>query len=114
MFRLWLDEAMTRGLLPLPPRMDVTQYFANKSKIANCEWLGSGRVIIDEVKHQKAMTIALSNGTTTLQQACAEEGKDWEEILRQRKTEQDLMLELGLTFKSVSIVDESLEDEATE
>jgi lambda family phage portal protein len=114
MFRLWLDEAMTRGLLPLPPRMDVTQYFANKSKIANCEWLGSGRVIIDEVKHQKAMTIALSNGTTTLQQACAEEGKDWEEILRQRKTEQDLMLELGLTFKSVSIVDESLEDETTE
>lgn len=110
-FRLWLDEGITRGILPLPPRMDVSTYFSTRSQIAYCDWLGAGRIIIDEVKHQNATKIALSNGTTTLSQACAEAGLDWEDVLSQRAVEQARLKELGLVFEQIDIVDTASESQ---
>lgn len=95
-FRLWLDEAVVKGLIPLPANLTVADYFANRSALTFCNWIGAGRLIIDEVKHENATKLALGNGTKTLAQACAEAGMDWEEVAMQRAFEKKRLIELGL------------------
>ena len=42
---------------------------------------------------------AISAGLSTLQEECAKRGLDWEEVLDQRKREQDRAEQLGLDLK---------------
>jgi capsid protein len=49
------------------------------------------------VKEAQAQQIRLANHTTTLAHEYARMGRDWQEALRQRARELQLMRELGLT-----------------
>lgn len=57
----------------------------------------------------------LATSISTLQEECAEQGKDWEEVLEQRAAEQARMRALGLDMatiqSSVSVAPQIPEDE---
>lgn len=59
-------------------------------------WFWDGFTSIDPQKDAEADAINLENGTTTLARICAEDGQDWEDVIRQRAAELKLMRELGI------------------
>lgn len=84
----WLDEAaLIPGLLP-----------ADLGPFAewNHQWFWDGQEHVDPAKEATAQATRLSNHTTTLAYEYARQGRDWEEALRQRAVEVELMRELGL------------------
>lgn len=96
MFRAWLDEAVARGIVPLPP--GVTNYRAARSLLSHCQWIGAGRTVIDEVKSAVANRTRIETGEATLAMICAENGLDWEEVLEQRAEEIALSDSLGVSI----------------
>lgn len=86
-YRAWLDEAvMVPGLLP--------DGFDLQSPI---DWYWDGWEHVDPVKEASADEIGLATHTTTLAQLYARRGMDWEDALRQRARELELMRELGIS-----------------
>lgn len=87
-FRAWLAEAvLIAGFLPegLPP---VSAW--------RWTWRWDGFASIDPVKDATANQIKLESGQTTLDDVCAEQGKDWEEVLEQQAREMRKREQLGL------------------
>jgi len=85
-FAAWLDEAaVIPGLIPegLPLRSEWTW-----------SWYFDGFSSLDPQKEATAQKTRLEVGTTNLMELCAEEGKDWEEVLEQRQRELDRQQEL--------------------
>jgi len=60
------------------------------------QWFWDGREHVDPAKEANAQETRLRNNTTTLAEEYAKKGRDWEEALRQRAKELELMRELGL------------------
>jgi lambda family phage portal protein len=91
-YELWLEEAINKGLI------DAPGFYTNKALWCRCKWIGPGRGWIDPVKEAKASKIRLDTGLSTLEDECATQGLDWEEVLEQRAREQAKMRELGLSL----------------
>jgi lambda family phage portal protein len=89
MFRAWLDEVITRGIVDLPP--GVNDYWQARSLLSKCMWIGSSRPVIDEVKAATANKINYEMGFTSLRAIYAEMGIDLEEGLDQREEEDQLL-----------------------
>jgi len=86
-YRAWLDEAvMIPGLIP--DGFDMA---------TPVDWYWDGWEHVDPVKEASADEIGLATNTTTLAELYARRGLDWEDALRQRAREMELMRELGLT-----------------
>lgn len=93
-FWAWLDEAaLIEGFLPpgLPPFIDWEH-----------SWYWDGFEHVDPLKEANAEGVRLANHTDTLARIYAMQGRDWEEELRQRARELDLMRELGLPLVGAS------------
>jgi lambda family phage portal protein len=87
-FWSWLAEATAiPGYLPrgLPPLATW-----------RVRWQWDGFESIDPVKDAQARQIELQSGQTTLDDVCAEKGKDWEEVLEQQAREMRKRQQLGL------------------
>lgn len=84
-YRLWLDEAISRKLVSLP--RNVKDYWPNRQALSRCSWIGSGRGDIDELKAAKANEVKLRTGQTTLQKVAADAGEDWQENIEQAARE---------------------------
>ncbi len=93
-YELWLEEAINKGLIEAPG------FYHNKALWCRCKWIGPGRGWIDPVKEAKASKIRLDTGLSTLEEECATQGLDWEEVLEQRAREKAKLDELGLTLSS--------------
>jgi capsid protein len=52
------------------------------------------------VKEAQAAQIRMESGLSTLEDECAAQGLDWEEVLAQRAREEAKLKELGLTLMS--------------
>ncbi len=92
-----MEEACLRGMLELPSR--AAMQWEDPSQRAlwlHASWSRPPRGHIDPVKEREADALGLQNGTDTLARICADQGTDWEEVLHQRKREQDLCERLGL------------------
>ena len=103
MFRLWFDEAIVRGTVKPPPGV---QYWPDNSTVngqifswlTKCNWVGAGKIVIDEFKQAKANETMLGTHQATLQDVLAEQGTDIEQLLdgnvrtRQMFVERDLPL----------------------
>ncbi len=84
----WYDEAsLISGYLPagLPPLVDWS-----------LAWFWDGREHVDPQKEASAQQTRLASLTSTLAREYALQGLDWEEQLRQRARELELMRELGI------------------
>ena len=86
----WLDWAVLSGQIAIPG------YFRNPATFRKHVWISSGWDWIDPAKETSANLTALQTNQKTLQEICAEKGKDWREVLRQRKREMDMIRSLGL------------------
>jgi lambda family phage portal protein len=89
-YTLWLEEAVNRGLIEAPG------FYENRTSYCRAKWIGAGRGWIDPVKEAQAAQLRMDAMVSTLEDECAEQGKDWEEILEQRAREQQRIRELGI------------------
>ena len=113
-FRLWLREGITRGILPLPAGVSIEVFMARMALFARCGWIGAGRAAIDELKSAKANEVLLATNQTTLAAIAADAGLDWEEILEQRAEEKLLAEELGISVEEAEEPEEPSVDATTD
>ncbi|MFN7574756.1 MAG: phage portal protein [Planctomycetota bacterium] len=93
-FQAWLDEAsLVPGLLPAGPYGDWA---------SDRQWFWDGAEHVDPTKEASAQETRLRNHTTTLAEEYARQGKDWEQQLRQRARELELMQQLNLSPETPS------------
>lgn len=95
-YELWLEEAINKGLI------EASGFYQNKALWSRCKWIGPGRGWIDPVKEAKASKLRLETGLGTLEDECAAQGLDWEEVLEQRARERAKIKELGLNSNDLS------------
>ncbi len=94
-YELWLEEVIAKKLVEAP------NFYQNKTAWTRAKWIGPGRGWIDPVKEAEASRIRMENSLSTLEEECAAQGLDWEEVLEQRAREQAKMDELGLSKPAV-------------
>lgn len=99
-YRLWFEEEMAAGNLPLPPFRNRTDFYRPLMKDAytRCSWIGSGRGQIDEMKETQAALLRIAGGLSTYEKECARVGEDFREIIAQRRKENRMMAAAGVTF----------------
>lgn len=59
-------------------------------------WIAPGWGWVDPVKEVESSKLAIDAGLSTLADECAAQGRDWEDVMAQRKREQDKKKELGI------------------
>ncbi len=94
-YALWMEEAVDRG------RVGAPDFYALAYAYLRARWTFAGRGWVDPQKEANAAVTRIQNGISTLEDECAEQGKDWEEVLEQRAREQQRLDELGLSLEAV-------------
>lgn len=89
-WELVLEEAFLRGLF------DAPNFYQFKAEYCRAAWIGGGWGWVDPTKETQASKMAIDFGLSTLAEEVAGQGRDWEEVLEQKKREQDKIIELGL------------------
>lgn len=97
-YALWLEEAVSAG------RVEAPEFAARATAYLRCRWIGPGRGWVDPVKEATSAQIRIETGISTLEDECAEQGKDWREVLEQRAIEQDEIERLGVRLGSAAAV----------
>ncbi len=87
----WLDWMLLSGQLPISPQ----EYAKNPEAYQRHVWVRPGWDWIDPLKEANANRVALDTCQTTLQEICASKGKDWRDIIAQRKVEMEALGDLG-------------------
>ena len=100
-YRLWLEEQINNGSVPLPKGKTAAWIYENPEifdALAQCSWIGAARGQIDEMKETQAAILKTKFGLSTLEIEAARMGYDWRELLAQRKREQDEIERLGIVI----------------
>jgi lambda family phage portal protein len=92
-FSAWLPMAMLTQQVALTG--DPADY-------DRAEWRPRGWAWVDPLKDAEASVVALNNGFGTLADICAQEGRDYQDVLKQRAKEQKIVAELGLELAPVT------------
>lgn len=93
-YELWLEEKVNLGEIEAP------DYYENRAAYCRARWIGPGRGWVDPYKEAQAAELRMDIMVSTLEDECAEQGKDWEEVLEQLAEEKKRMGELHLERKS--------------
>lgn len=80
-YELWLEEAINRGLVEAP------DFYDNRYAYCRSTWVFAGRGWVDPQKEAMGAKLRMEIGISTEESECAEQGKDWEEVLEQRARE---------------------------
>jgi lambda family phage portal protein len=97
-YALWLEEDLAAGNPPLPRGWDNSIFYEPYAKeaLCACDWIGSGRGQIDELKETQAAMLRIKARLSTWEHELARMGLDWRKVFRQIKREMDLADELEL------------------
>lgn len=99
-YDLWLEEAISMGLVEAPG------FYKFRYAYTRARWIWPGRGWVDPVKEADAAGIRIEKGVSHLEQECAEQGMDWEEVMEQRASEikraTEMEKEYGLPEGSLS------------
>lgn len=87
-YRQWLDSMVLNGKINIPG------YWGNKKKYQKCKWVKPGWKWVDPLKEAKGIETQLGMNIITLQDACGEMGKDWQEVVEQRARERAYIQEV--------------------
>lgn len=90
------EEAWLMGMIKLPA--GSPDFYKARALWTNATWTPPKRGWIDPVKEVAAGKEALISNMTTMSDWYAEQGRDWEEELRQIARERKVMNDLGLTM----------------
>lgn len=91
----WLEEGFDAGVF-IEPEGSPSFYDAPEA-YADGRWIGPARGYIDQTKEVDAIAGRLDTQVSTLEDECAEQGKDYIEVLDQLEYEAQLKEERGLT-----------------
>ncbi len=91
-WELVLEEAYLRG------DFDAPGFYENKIEYCRAMWIGGGWGWVDPVKEVEASRKAIDYGLSTLAEEAAAQGRDWEEVLDQRRRE--MLLETGVAMSA--------------
>lgn len=97
-FAAWLEEAIAKGAIDMPPGLSPEQFYLVKDAITQGTFITASKALLDPFKERQGQQMGRSLGIETLEQACAEEGEDWQENLEQIARENELATELGITL----------------
>lgn len=84
-YALWLEEAMDKGEVKTPA--GAPSFLDAKAAWCGAEWIGPGRGQIDPLKEANAAAAEDKSGWTNDEIECAERGRDWRQVYRQRAQE---------------------------
>lgn len=90
----WMHEAMDAGLLPLPK--NAPGFLECRTAYSKSRWLGPAAGWVDPVSERQGAVLGLDAGFGTLEDECARQGQDYEEVLAQRAYEKSLFDKYGL------------------
>ena len=93
-FEGWLDEQIFTGAIPF--KGGYFAYLAKKAFAARATWSGPAQPQADDFKAARSHQVLKDMGATTLADISASYGRDWDDDMRQRATENELAEELGL------------------
>lgn len=94
----WMHEAMERGDLPLPK--GAPAFLEARTAYAAGRWLGPAAGWVDPVSERQGVVLGLDAGLTTLEDECAKQGLDIEDVLDQRIYEVGRFKDGGLPMPS--------------
>lgn len=89
-WELVLEEAYLRG------RFAARDFYAHREEYCRAVWIGPGRGWVDPVKEVVAAKLEEDYNYATLADQCAAQGRDWEDVLKQKAREMKRRRELGL------------------
>lgn len=98
-YRLWLEEEISRGNVPLPRGFTRRTWYENptaQEALASATWIGSGRGQIDELKETQAAALRINKSLSTEENEAAKLGEDWRDVQRQRLREEKAKQAAGL------------------
>jgi capsid protein len=84
--------------------VDAPDFYERRAAWTRCKWIGPGRGWVDPVKEAKAAQLRMQIGLSTLEDECAAQGLDWEEVLEQLAREKAKIMELGLSINDVNSI----------
>ncbi len=93
-YSAFLEEAFDLGQLPLP--RNAPDFAEVRTAYSCAKWMGQPRGWVDPVKEAQAAVLRMDAGLATLQQECADQGLDYEEVIAQRADEVRAFKENGL------------------
>ncbi len=93
-FVAWLEEAFDRKVVEAPA--GAPDFYDAIDAYATGRWLGPGRGYIDPTKEILAAAARIEAGISTLEDECADQGKDFEDVAEQQAYEAQLRKALGL------------------
>lgn len=80
-YSLFAEEMINVG------KIDAPGFYENRTAYLRCRWIGPGKGWVDPVREAQAAQIRIDTGLSTLEDECAEQGRDWRETLDQQQTE---------------------------
>jgi lambda family phage portal protein len=94
-YRLWIGCALLRGVVRLDNRLG--------SMYHEVEFAGRGWTSVDPIKDQQANLLAIQSGTLTRSEICADEGRDFEDVIDRLKHEQEYAAAAGVNIQGESL-----------
>jgi lambda family phage portal protein len=92
----WLHEAMDLGEFDDVLPNNAPDFLDARAEYSRNRWLGTARGWYDPVAERQGTVLGLDAGLDTLEDACAEQGADWEENVHQRGLEAKAFRDAGL------------------
>lgn len=86
-WRMLMEDAQLAGELPAK---------LTPADLRAVRWIGPDMGWVDPTKEVEASQMAITAGLSTLADECSSRGRDWQDVLLQRKREQDMAEELGV------------------
>lgn len=91
----FLEEVFEQGLLPLPA--GAPDFMEARAAYTRCRWIGPGRGWVDPVKEPTGALLRVAGGLTALSfEAMENTGMDLEEVLDQRKLDEQMFRDRDL------------------
>jgi lambda family phage portal protein len=83
-------------------QLKIPDFFTNQSKYLKHKWLAPGWDWVDPVKDITASKMEYAMGMTTLEELCAEQGKDYKDVIAQQAKERALLKENGINIDAAT------------
>ena len=76
--------------------IDAPGFYEKRYAYTRCRFIFGGRGYVDPVKEAEAANMRMETGLSTMEDECAEQGKDYEEVLDQQQIEARMRADRGL------------------
>ena len=93
LFEEWLDANVINGNIK---GLSASAYFSDKAKFNQPRWIAPAKEWVDPLKDIRAFVEEYKLGTATLKDFAASKGKDLDEVINQRKIENEMLKKAGI------------------